>query len=75
MIRAWLLSKFTQLSAWVGLIIIIGTFIFPRQILVFFGVLLMLNDDQWWKVRFTKLHGWISRKVQELDNDEKDDTP
>jgi len=35
-----------------GIGIILGAFIFPRSVIVFMGVILLLNDDEWLRNKF-----------------------
>lgn len=62
MFRTWLLMKLTQLSAWMGLIVIFGAMILPRTFLVFIGLVLLLNDDTWLQSRFSTLKAELAKR-------------
>lgn len=63
--RTWLLKKLTQVSAWVGLFVIVSALIFPRTVEIFLGLLLLLNDDAWLQSKFSFLRGEIEKRWKE----------
>lgn len=46
MIKAWLINKLTQLSAWIGMLTIMSAFILPRSWIVGLGIVLIFTDDR-----------------------------
>lgn len=45
MIKAFIVNKLTQLSAWLGVIIMLGAFVFPRSWIILLGAVLVFTDD------------------------------
>jgi len=45
MLKNYIINKLTQLSAWIGLFIIIAAFFLPSAWIALAGVLLILTDD------------------------------
>jgi hypothetical protein len=54
--KKYLLAQLSQVSAWIGLLIILSAFFASRSTIVVFGVLLILTDDE-------ALKGWVSRRA------------
>ena len=54
--KKYLLAQLTQVSAWIGLLIILSAFFASRTTIVIFGALLILTDDE-------ALKGWVSRRA------------
>ncbi len=52
--KKYLLTQLTQVSAWIGVFIIIGAFLAPREYIAIFGLLLILTDDE-------ALKGWVAK--------------
>lgn len=62
MFRTWALMKLTQISAWMGLIVVLGAMMLPRTFLVFIGIILLLNDDTWLQVKFSTLKSELAKR-------------
>jgi hypothetical protein len=52
--KKYLLAQLFQVSAWIGLALIISAFVAPRWVILTLGVLLILTDDE-------KLKGWVAK--------------
>ncbi len=52
----YFLAQLAQVSAWIGLFVIIGAFVLPREYIAIGGVLLILTDDE-------ALKGWVSKRA------------
>lgn len=65
MIKSFIVSKLTQLSAWLGLITILGAFAFPRSWIVLLGAIMILTDDaklqQFFAKRSPKIKEWLDK--------------
>lgn len=61
MFKTYIIAKLTQSSAWIGLTLVLGSFILPRTFIMFFGVLLILNDDAKLQSLFAKLRANIEK--------------
>lgn len=61
--KKWFLAQLTQVSAWIGAIIIVSAFIAPREYIAIFGILLIITDDEalknWLAKRSPKLQAWL----------------
>lgn len=57
-----------QVSAWLGVGLIIAAFIAPRAYIVILGVLLILTDDEWLKAWVAKhapgIATWIDEQTK-----------
>lgn len=63
--KKYILAQLTQVSAWIGLLIIIAAFIAPRGYIVIFGVALILTDDEALKTWVAKRSPWLAAKIEE----------
>lgn len=63
MFKTWLKQQATETTAWVGLIMIVGAFLFPRSVFVFLGIVLIAVDDNivqnWLKKVSPTFAAWI----------------
>jgi hypothetical protein len=59
--KKYLLTQLSQVSAWIGLLVILSAFFASRTTIVVFGGLLILTDDE-------ALKGWVSRNAPWLTN-------
>lgn len=55
MFRNYVISKLSQSSSWIGLALLLGSFVLPRTFIMFVGILLILNDDAKLQSTFAKL--------------------
>jgi hypothetical protein len=60
--RTFILTKLTQVSAWMGLLVVVGAFFFPRTFLVFVGLVLLLNDDTWLQSKFKFMRDELEKR-------------
>lgn len=65
--KQWFLIQITEVTAWVGLFIILGVFFAPWWVNIVFGVLLIAIDDKKATEWVQKQAPWIAKKVNELD--------
>lgn len=63
--KKYILSQLTQVSAWIGILIVLGAFFAPRSYIVFFGIALALTDDAALKAWVAKRSPWIAKKLDE----------
>jgi hypothetical protein len=63
--KKYLLAQLTQVSAWIGLIIIIAAFIAPREWIAVGGLALILTDDEALKGWVAKHAPWIAKKFED----------
>lgn len=61
MFRDYVISKLSQSSAWIGLALVLGSFILPRTFILFIGILLILNDDAKLQSTFAKLRANLEK--------------
>lgn len=64
--KKWILLQLTEVSAWVGFIIIIATFIAPREYIAILGALLIIVDDDILKNWVAKISPKLAAKIEEL---------
>ncbi len=43
--KTWLKKQLTETTAWAGFLMIIGSFLFPRSVFIFIGIVLIAVDD------------------------------
>lgn len=60
MLKIFLAEKLKQTSAWIGIALMIGAFLFPPSFIALLGVALILNDD-------TKLKELCARLRENLE--------
>lgn len=63
--KKYLLAQLTQVSAWIGLLIMLGAFIAPGSWMFFFGLFLFLTDDEALKNWTTKHAPGLTKKFEE----------
>lgn len=52
--KKYLLAQLAQVSAWIGIVIIVAAFIAPREYIAILGIALILTDDE-------ALKGWVNK--------------
>lgn len=52
--KTWLKNQTKEITAWTGLVLILGAFFFPRTFFVFIGIALIAIDDK-------KAASWVAR--------------
>ena len=63
--KKYLLAQLRQVSAWIGLLIILSAFFASRTTIVIFGALLILTDDEALKGWVSRLAPWLTAKIDE----------
>ena len=63
--KAYFLAQLSQVSAWIGLLIILSAFIASRTTIVVFGLLLILTDDEALKAWVARRAPWLVAKIEE----------
>lgn len=53
--KKYLLNQLTQISSWVGVLLMVTFFWLPREYFLFIGLILFFANDEW-------LRGWILRQ-------------
>lgn len=61
--KNWVKQQLTELSAWAGLLMVIGAFLFPRTVFLVLGVLLIATDDEKATAFFKAIGAKISTKI------------
>lgn len=64
--KKWFLLQLTEMSAWIGFIIIIAAFIVPREYIALLGVLLIATDDDALKARVAKMSPGLAKWFEDL---------
>jgi len=57
--KKWFLLQLTEVSAWIGFIIVLSAFFAPREYIAILGVLLIATDD-------VALKNWVAKHVPGL---------
>lgn len=63
--KKYILSQLTQVSAWIGIALILMAFFAPRSYIVIAGALLILTDDEALKSWVAKRSPWLANKIEE----------
>lgn len=63
MFKKYLLNQLTDVSAWIGLAVIVAALLLPRSFIVFLGILLILTNDEHLKSLVTKLAAEVKSKI------------
>ena len=63
--KKYLLAQLSQVSAWIGFLIILSAFFASRTTILVFGVLLILTDDAALKGWVSRNAPWLTRKINE----------
>lgn len=61
MFKTWFIGRLTQLSTWVGLIIVLGSIFLSPLFNLVFGCVLFFNEDKWFSAKFVKARDWLER--------------
>lgn len=64
--KKYLLTQLTQVSAWIGLTLILVAFIAPREYIALLGIALILTDDEALKTWVAKRSPWLAAKIEEI---------
>lgn len=54
MIKRYIINQMTELSAWIGAMVILSALFLPRSCIIFLGIALIVTDDNWLRERFAK---------------------
>ncbi len=54
--KKYLIAQLSQVSAWIGVLVVIGAFIAPREYIAIFGIALILTHDE-------ALKNWVARNA------------
>lgn len=63
--KAWLKEQTKEVTAWTGLVLILGAFLFPRSLFVFIGIALIAIDDKKASAWVARISPWAQRKIDE----------
>lgn len=66
MLKKYIISQLTQLSAWLGVGTIFSAIFLPRSFIIFLGVLMILTDDNHLKDKLSKWAPDLTKKIDEL---------
>ena len=61
--KKWIKQQLTELSAWAGIIMILGAYFFPPTAFVIIGILLIASDDEKATAFFNKVVDKISKEI------------
>jgi len=64
--KKYLISQLTQISAWIGLLLVVSAFLVPRSWILVFGILLIITDDEALKGWVAKRAPWLTKKIEEI---------
>lgn len=64
--KKWFFLQLTEVSAWLGLIIILSAFFAPREYIAILGVVLIATDDEALKAWLAKRSPGIAKWFEEL---------
>ena len=62
--KAWLKEQTKEVTAWTGLVLILGAFYFP-EFLRFIGIALIAIDDRKAAAWVSRISPWAQRKIDE----------
>lgn len=65
----YLLGQLLQVSAWIGISLIICAFVAPRWFIILMGFLLILTDDAWLSSWVKKNAPGVAKWLEETAND------
>lgn len=57
--KKWFLLQLTEVSAWIGFIIIVAAFMAPREYIAILGAILIATDDE-------ALKAWLAKRSPAL---------
>lgn len=63
--KKYLIAQLSQVSAWIGFLLILSAFIAPRYMMVLFGLALILTDDEALKSWVATKAPWLTKKINE----------
>lgn len=63
--KKYILAQLSQVSAWIGLLIILSAFFASRSTIALFGLILILTDDAALKGWVSRNAPWLARKINE----------
>ncbi len=61
----WFFAQLTQVSAWIGLAVVISAVLLPREYIAILGVVLILVDDDILKNLMNKYAPSLAKKIEE----------
>jgi hypothetical protein len=61
--KEWVKQQLSQLSTWAGLLMIVGSYIFPHTLFIIIGVLFVATDDDKAKRFFSEVGSEISKEI------------
>lgn len=64
--KNWIKQHLTQLSTWAGLLMIVGSYIFPHTLFIIIGVLFIATDDMKAKNFFQEIGEGISEDIDKV---------
>lgn len=67
--QKYILGQLSQVSFWIGVVLVLIAFTAPRVYIVILGIALMLTDDAALKGWLAKRSPWLAAKIQEWMND------
>ncbi len=59
--KNWLKQQATELTAWIGLFMIVGAFFLPNSAFIIIGIILIATDDK-------KASAWIAARAPWVQN-------
>ncbi len=63
--KKYILKQITEVTAWIGLAIIIMAFMAPRHYIAIAGVLIIAGDQDAMQAWITKKSPWLATKIEE----------
>lgn len=63
--KKYILAQLSQVSAWIGLLVILSAFFASRTTIALFGLILILTDDEALKGWVARNAPWLTRKINQ----------
>lgn len=65
--KKYIVNQLTQISSWIGLLLILTFFWMPREYLAFIGVALFLTHDEWLKNWIVSWSPWVKNILDGIE--------
>lgn len=63
--KKYILGQLTQVSFWIGIILVVAAGIVPRMYIISMGIALILTNDEALKAWVVKQSPWLAAKIEE----------
>lgn len=69
--KKYILNQLTQISSWIGLILIFAALLAPRDWIAILGIVMFFSNDTWLKNIIVRQAPWIKEILDEIDEELK----